>query len=277
MNWENIPEHINPVAFVIGPIQVHWYGLMYLTAFFVVYFLVLYRIKKERLGYKREAILDFMFLAMACLFAGGRLGYVLFYNLPYYLAHPLEIISPFNFSNGIHYMGIYGMSFRGALVGVFLAFVYYCRKHKINIWCFTDLFAPAIPLGYTFGRIGNFLNGELYGRVTNVPWGMYFPLDDTHQLRHPSQLYEAFFEGLVLFIVLWNVRKVKAFDGFLSSLYLIGYGTARFFVEFFRQPDQQLGFILGPLTMGQILSFTMILGGLGILIANKRRFLRRNT
>jgi phosphatidylglycerol:prolipoprotein diacylglycerol transferase len=119
------------------------------------------------------------------------------------------------------------------------------------------------------GRIGNFLNGELYGRVTSVPWGMYFPLDDTHQLRHPSQLYEAFFEGIVLFVILWNLRKVKAFDGFISVMYLVGYGIARFFIEFFRQPDPQLGFVLGTFTMGQILCFLMILSGLLILITHK--------
>ncbi|MDE1920304.1 MAG: prolipoprotein diacylglyceryl transferase [Candidatus Omnitrophica bacterium] len=274
-NWAYIPYHIHPVAFSIGPVRVHWYGLMYLTAFFIVYFLVLYRIRTESLSYSKESILDFMFLAIACLFAGGRLGYVLFYNLPYYLANPIKIISPFSFSNGIHYTGIYGMSFHGALIGVFLAFMYYCRKNKMNPWRFIDLFVPAIPLGYTFGRIGNFINGELYGRVTTVPWGMYFPLDGTHQLRHPSQLYEAFFEGIVLFVVLWNLRKVRSFDGFLSAGYLIGYGTFRFFIEFFRQPDPQLGFVLGPFSMGQILCFIMVVAGTAILAGHRKDFLRR--
>jgi len=268
-SWAHIPENINPVAFIIGPIRVHWYGLMYAAAFFVVYSLVLYRIKRESLSYKKETIVDFMFLALACLFVGGRLGYVLFYNLPYFLANPISIISPFDFSHGIHYTGIYGMSFHGALIGVFLSFVYYCRKHKINLWRFIDLFVPAIPLGYTFGRIGNFLNGELYGRVTTAPWGMYFPLDESHQLRHPSQLYEAFFEGIVLFIILWSLRKLKVFDGFVTTMYLIGYGTARFFVEFFRQPDVQLGFVLGPFTMGQILCSVMIVTGIAVLIGHR--------
>jgi phosphatidylglycerol:prolipoprotein diacylglycerol transferase len=211
-----------------------------------------------------------MILAMVCLLVGGRLGYVLFYNFPYFLANPIDIISPFDFSGGVHYTGITGMSFHGALIGVFLAFTYYCRKNKINLWRFTDLFAPAIPLGYTFGRIGNFLNGELYGRVTSVPWGMYFPLDETHQLRHPSQMYEAFFEGIVLFIILWNLRRFRVFDGFITVMYLIGYGIIRFFIEFVREPDAQLGFILGPLTMGQILCLIMIAGGIILL------FIRRN-
>ena len=125
---------------------------------------------------------------------------------------------------------------------------------------------PAIPLGYTFGRLGNFINGELYGRVTTVPWGMYFPLDPTHQLRHPSQLYEAFFEGILLFIILWSLRETKFFDGFLFSLYLIGYGLVRIFIEFVREPDSQLGFILGSFTMGQILCICMILGGILIMM-----------
>lgn len=264
--WAHIPKNINPVAFNLGPVSVHWYGLMYLTAFLVVYFLVLHRIRKEALGYNKDVVLDFMVLAMMCLLAGGRLGYVLFYNLSYFLANPISIISPFDFSNGIHYTGITGMSFHGALIGIFLTFVYYCRKNKINLWRFMDLFAPAIPLGYTFGRIGNFLNGELYGRATTMPWGMYFPLDEMHKLRHPSQLYEAFFEGIVLFIILWNLRKVKAFDGFVSVMYLIGYGTIRFFIEFVREPDAQLGFVLGPLTMGQVLCLLMVIIGTVVLL-----------
>jgi phosphatidylglycerol:prolipoprotein diacylglycerol transferase len=264
--WANIPEHINPVAFAIGPIRVHWYGLMYAAAFFVGYSLVLYRIKRESFSYKKEAILDFMILSMICLLVGGRLGYVLFYNLPYFLANPISIISPIDFSSGIHYTGITGMSFHGALIGVFLSFVFYCRKNKINLWRYMDLFAPTIPLGYTLGRIGNFLNGELYGRATTVPWGMYFPLDEMHQLRHPSQLYEAFFEGIILFIILWNLRKVKVFDGFVSVMYLIGYGTIRFFIEFVREPDAQLGFVLGSLTMGQILCLLMVIIGITILL-----------
>jgi phosphatidylglycerol:prolipoprotein diacylglycerol transferase len=139
---------------------------------------------------------------------------------------------------------------------------------------FADFVVPAIPLGYAFGRLGNFINGELYGRVTSVTWGMYFPLDPAHHLRHPSQLYEAFFEGIILFIVFWSLRKRVQFPGALFSLYLIGYGVIRFFLEFFREPDQQLGFILGPFTMGQILCFVMILCG---LIIFQRGILRKHS
>jgi phosphatidylglycerol:prolipoprotein diacylglycerol transferase len=161
------------------------------------------------------------------------------------------------------------MSYHGGVIGVILVSIFFCHKYRINFWNFADLLCPAIPLGYTFGRIGNFINGELYGRVTAVPWGMYFPLDPMHQLRHPSQLYEVFFEGIFLFVILWSLRKMKCFDGFFFSLYLIGYGLVRFFIEFVREPDPQLGFILGPFTMGQILCIFMILGGIFIMLIRR--------
>jgi phosphatidylglycerol:prolipoprotein diacylglycerol transferase len=161
------------------------------------------------------------------------------------------------------------MSYHGGLIGVVIVFILFCRKHKINFWHFGDLFCPAIPLGYTFGRIGNFINGELWGRVTTMPWGMYFPLDSTHSLRHPSQLYEALFEGIVLFILLWLIKKKKLFDGFLIGIYIGGYGFVRFFIEFFREPDYQLGFVLGFMSMGQVLCLLMMATGITILIWRK--------
>src|SRR4030066_2248915 len=140
----------------------------------------------------------------------------------------------------------------------------------MDFWRLTDLLIPAIPLGYTFGRIGNFINGELYGRVTSKSWGMYFPLDPDNLLRHPSQLYEAFFEGIILFVILWSIRKKNIFKGFFLSAYLIGYGSVRFFIEFTREPDEQIGFIAGSLTMGQILCIIMILSGIGIFYIRKK-------
>jgi phosphatidylglycerol:prolipoprotein diacylglycerol transferase len=157
------------------------------------------------------------------------------------------------------------MSYHGGAIGVAAASAYFCIRNKINFWRFADLFSPAIPLGYTFGRIGNFINGELYGRATTVPWGMYFPLDPTRQLRHPSQLYEAFLEGIVLFGLLWLIRKKTRFEGFLLGIYICGYGFVRFIIEFFREPDSQLGFVLGSLSMGQVLCLLMIAFGLAIL------------
>ncbi len=228
--WKHIPEHISPVAFGVGPIQVHYYGLMYLLAFLTVYLLILYRLKTENIGFKKEVIADYFTWLILAVIIGGRSGYVLFYDLFYFLKHPLEIFLPFDINNGFQYTGLYGMSYHGALIAIIIATAVFCRKHKLNFWKLTDLLACVVPLGYTFGRLGNFINGELYGRVTAAPWGMFFPLDSTHQLRHPSQLYEALFEGVFLFIILWSLRKRIHSPGVLFSFYLIGYGSVRFFL-----------------------------------------------
>lgn len=273
--WQHIPHHINPTIFQIGSFQLRYYGLMYLVAFFITYILVIYRIKDEGYNYSKDTIQDYFVWAILGLLIGARLGYVFFYSFPYYLHHPLEIIFPFDLTNGFRYVGISGMSYHGGAIGVFVASVMFCRKHTINLWNFAELFAAAIPLGYTFGRIGNFINGELYGRVTDVPWGMYFPLDPYQQLHHPSQLYEAFFEGIFLFAVLWSIRKTKYFNGLLFPLYLIGYGTVRFCIEFFREPDAHLGFVAGVLTMGQILCLVMI--AIGFILIMYRRPAQKET
>jgi phosphatidylglycerol:prolipoprotein diacylglycerol transferase len=268
--WQQIPAQINPAIFSIGSFQLRYYSLMYIVAFVIVYFLVLYRIKHEKYKYTAENIQDYLVWAMIGLLIGGRLGYALFYNFGYYFQHPLEIILPFDFSNGIRFIGISGMSYHGGLIGVIVMTILFCRKRKIKFWQFADLLCPAIPLGYTFGRIGNFINGELFGRVTTVPWGMYFPLDWTRSLRHPSQLYEALFEGIVLFILLWLIRKKKMFDGFLIGIYICGYGFVRFFIEFFREPDYQLGFVLGFMSMGQVLCSLMMIAGITIIVRRKQ-------
>ena len=270
--WQQLPSHINPALFTIGSFQLRYYSLMYLVGFATVYFLTIYRLKSENYEYTAEMIQDYLVWAMLALILGGRFGYALFYNFDYYLQHPLEIILPFDFSNGIKFIGLSGMSYHGGLIGIVIATVLFCRKHKINLWHFIDLFCPAIPLGYTFGRIGNFINGELYGRVTDVAWGMYFPLDSTHNLRHPSQLYEAFFEGIVLFVLLWVIRKKKSFDGLLLGVYLCGYGLVRFFIEFFREPDYQLGLVLSFMSMGQVLCLLMMIAGI-IIITWRRQIL----
>jgi phosphatidylglycerol:prolipoprotein diacylglycerol transferase len=263
--WQQIPAQINPAIFSIGSFQLRYYSLMYIVAFAIVYFLILYRIKHEKYKYTTEDIQDYLVWAMIGVLVGGRLGDVLIYNFSYFAQHPLEIIIPFDFSNGVRFTGISGMSYHGGLIGVIIMSILFCRKRKIDFWKFTDLLCPAIPLGYTFGRIGNFINGELFGRVTTVPWGMYFPLDPTHSLRHPSQLYEAMFEGIFLFIVLWLIRKKKRFDGFLVGLYICGYGLVRFIIEFFREPD----YMLGPISIVQFLCLLMMLGGIALLIWRK--------
>jgi phosphatidylglycerol:prolipoprotein diacylglycerol transferase len=261
MAWRHLPSYLSPTLLEVGSFQLRYYSLMYLAAFACTYFLVMYRIRREGYPYKADQIQDYFVWAILGVILGGRLGYVFFYNLGYYLEHPLEILFTFEFSNGFHFIGISGMSYHGGAIAVLLASIIFCRRRKIDFWRFADLFCPAIPLGYTLGRIGNFINGELYGRATTVAWGMVFPLDPLHLLRHPSQLYEAFFEGIVLFAVLWLIRRKSPFDGALFAWYLIGYGVARFFIEFFREPDVQLGFVLGPFSMGQLLCFLMIAAG----------------
>ncbi len=254
---------MSPVIFQIGWFKLQYYGLMYIAAFATTFFLVLYRLKHEkRFDISTDQVKDAITYLILGLIIGARLGYVLFYNLPHYLNHPLEIILPFSFANGITFTGISGMSYHGGLIGATLAGWLYVRRTKIDWWDGVDLFVPAIPLGYTFGRLGNFFNGELYGRVTTSSIGMYFPLAPTRQLRHPSQLYEAAFEGLFLFVVLWSIRRVKMPKGAMLAIYLIGYGTVRFVIEFFRQPDVQLGFVVGPFSMGQVLCFLMIAAGM---------------
>jgi phosphatidylglycerol:prolipoprotein diacylglycerol transferase len=264
--WQQIPAHITPYLFSIGSFQLRYYSLMYIVAFVIVYFLVMHRIKNEKYKYTSEDIQDFLVWAMVGVLLGARLGDVLFYNLDYYLYHPLEIFLPFTFSDGIRFTGISGMSYHGGVIGVIIMSVLFCRKRKFDFWKFADLISPAIPLGYTFGRLGNFINGELFGRVTSMPWGMYFPLDPTQSLRHPSQLYEAFFEGIFLFAVLWALRKKKLFDGALLGLYIFGYGFVRFMIEFFREPD----YMVGPISIGQFLCVLMMLGGIGLLMWRKK-------
>lgn len=194
---------------------------------------------------------------------GGRIGYVVFYDLMYYLENPVEIISPYSFALG-QWVGIYGMSYHGGIIGVIFAVWWTVRNKKMQILSVFDLIAPIVPLGYMFGRIGNFLNQELVGRVTTSQWGMYF--NDENVLRYPSQLLEAFFEGFVIFVILWSLRNVQWRRGTLASLYVIMYACARIGVEYFRQPDEHLGFIVGNVTMGQVLSYVMCMSGVGLLL-----------
>ena len=261
ITWQSLPAHINPNLLEIGSFQLRYYSLMYMVAFGLVYLLVAYRIKREHYPVSLEAVQDYCVWAILGIILGGRLGYVFFYQFAYYAARPLEIFLPFQLAPNFHFTGISGMSYHGGLIGFLVGTILFCRRRKIPFWSFMDLIVPAIPLGYAFGRLGNFINGELYGRVTDVPWGMYFPYDPEGLLRHPSQLYEAFFEGIFLFAFLWLLRKKKSFHGYLSSLYLIGYGLVRFVIEFFREPDSHLGFVLRNLSMGQVLCLLMIISG----------------
>ena len=263
--WQNLPAQMDPTIFTIGNFPVRWYGTMYILAFATVYLLTSRRIRIEKLSYDKEFLSNVITWAILGLILGGRFGYVLFYNFDQFLANPLSIISPFTRVGGqLKFTGIAGMSYHGGVIGIVIAWYLFARNHKMSIFQISDLVIPAIPLGFTFGRLGNFINNELYGRVTDSAIGMYFPTAGDGLLRHPSQLYEAFFEGLVLFAIVWPLRNKKFFTGFVSGVYVFGYGFFRFFIEFFRQPDAHLGFVLGPFSMGQVLCFAMMIGA-GVL------------
>ncbi len=260
--WQHLPEKISPVIFSLNSFQLRWYGMMYVVAFGVVYLLLMYRLRTESFSITKDDVQAWFVWALLGVLLGGRLGYVLFYDPTMFVENPLGIFLPIDIRNDFQFTGLSGMSYHGGLIAVFLLTLWFCRRHRIKFLNFADLVVPAIPLGYTFGRIGNFINGELYGRITSVPWGMYFPKDYSGQLRHPSQLYEAFFEGIVLFLILWGWRKRKNLQGLFLPIYLLGYGFVRFFIEFVRQPDAHLGTPFGPLTVGQVLCIAMIAAGL---------------
>jgi phosphatidylglycerol---prolipoprotein diacylglyceryl transferase len=270
--WQHLPQHISPVIFQIGSFKLQYYGLMYLVAFGITYAMVLYRLRHEtRFTVSREQVNDLTTVIILGLMVGARLGYVVFYNLPYFLKHPLEIFLPFEFSNGITFTGISGMSYHGGVIGIVIAAWLYTRRHGISLRDVADLYVPCIPLGYTFGRIGNFINGELYGRVTTAPIGMLFPLAPDRLPRHPSQLYEAFFEGVFLFAVMWSIRRVRAPRGAMLGFYLMGYGLVRFFIEFYREPDAHIGFVVSVFSMGQLLCAAMIAAGGLLVLALRQR------
>lgn len=274
--YQNIPLHLDPVIFSIGHFSLGWYSLMYLVAFCVIYLLLRYRIRHDVIENKFP-IFDFMLYAFLGALIGGRAGYVLLYNLPYYLSHLAEAFLPIQYTTvyGLQVTGYHGMSYHGGVLGVIAAVWIFARnnsaKRKINFWSLADFVVPAIPAGYFFGRIGNFLNLELYGRVTNSWIGMHFPLavGAGPLLRYPSQLFEAFLEGIVLFSVLWLVRNKNKFSGGNLVVYLIGYGIVRIIVEFFREPDEQIGLIFSYFTLGQVFSALMIMAGLAIYFYRK--------
>jgi phosphatidylglycerol:prolipoprotein diacylglycerol transferase len=252
--WNNIYSNFDPIAVNIFGLAVHWYGIMYAIALLSAIAVAHWIIKKDNLDITKEALDSYVWWVEIGVILGARIGYVLFYDLntSYYLTHPLQIFNPFA-SDGT-FVGISGMSYHGALAGFIIASILWCRKNKISFWFMVDIAALSVPLGYIFGRIGNFINQELVGRATDVSWGIY--VDGV--LRHPSALYEAFLEGFVVFVILYAVRTKKQFDGQLGLLYVILYSIMRIIAEIFRQPDIQLGFLLGTswLTMGMIISAT---------------------
>lgn len=226
---------------------------MYVFAYVAIYLVAKRRAKRESVPLSQERIMDALVWSVVGLAVGARLFYVIFYEPSFYFSHPLSIIWPFQDGR---FTGISGLSFHGGCIGAIIAFVLFCRKNRVNIWTLGDLFIPLIPIGLFFGRIGNFINGELYGRVTSSPIGMRF-LSDPNHLRHPSQLYEALLEGIVLFLVLGYFRR-RVHGPKLLAFFLGSYAILRFIAEFFREPDVQLGYFFDWMTMGQIFSVGMV-------------------
>jgi phosphatidylglycerol---prolipoprotein diacylglyceryl transferase len=261
---------ISPVIFSIGPLQVHWYGLGYVVGILFAWWYGKRLLStphlwpRDKAPMDPDALDDFVLWAALGVVLGGRIGYVLFYNFDYYLANPLSIPAVWDG----------GMSFHGGFLGTTLAMILFARSRRIPVWSMFDTIAAGVPVGLGLVRIANFINSELWGRVSDVPWAVYFP-NGGPLPRHPSQLYEAALEGLVLFIVLallvWKGRKLKI-PGYVTGVFVTGYGLSRIFVEFFREPDPQLGYLLGTnwLTMGMVLSVPMVLVGLWAIWRAKR-------
>lgn len=250
---------IDPVAISLGPLSIHWYGLMYLLGFAFVWLLGRYRAARH--DWQVGQLEDLLFYGALGVILGGRLGYALFYDLPANLDNPLNLLKI--------WQG--GMSFHGGLIGVLIAFWYFGRKTGKSFFEISDFIAPMVPVGLMLGRIGNFINGELWGRVSDLPWAMVFPGAGPLP-RHPSQLYQAALEGLLLFIVLWIYSAKPRPRAAVSGLFLLGYGLFRFIVEFVRIPDPQYGYLaFGWLTMGQILCLPMVIGGAMMMVWAYRR------
>ena len=255
--------NIDPVAVHLGPVQIHWYGISYVVGLLTAWWLLNRRADAPGSGWDRQQVADLIFYAAIGVILGGRLGSVLFYNLHWYLQHPLDV---FRIWEG-------GMSFHGGLLGVLIACVLFARGRGKTFFGVSDFMIPVVPVGLFCGRIGNFINGELWGKPTDLPWAMIFPSPAAGGVpRHPSQLYEAALEGLLLFAILWWFSARPRPRMAVSGLFLLGYGVFRFAVEFVRVPDIQLGYLAwGWLTMGQVLSAPMILAGAILLLLAYRK------
>ncbi|TSH94237.1 prolipoprotein diacylglyceryl transferase [Verticiella sediminum] len=242
----------DPIALQIGPLAVHWYGLMYLVGFALAWLLGRRLIARGVTRLTPRDFEDLLFYAIVGVIVGGRLGYVLFYKPAYYLAHPLEIFAVWEG----------GMAFHGGLLGVLAVILWFSRRRGFRFLEIGDFVAPLVPLGLAAGRMGNFINGELWGRVTDAPWAMVFPAAQDGLPRHPSQLYQFALEGVLLFVIVWLVARRPQPVGRVSAVFLIGYGAFRFLAEFTREPDSFLGLLAGGLSMGQWLSIPMVIAGI---------------
>lgn len=255
-----VHPQFDPIAVAIGPVAIRWYGLMYLIAFLGFFLLGRLRLRETRYreasGLAPHQIEDLLFFGVLGVVLGGRLGYVLFYKPAYYLSHPLEALAVWEG----------GMSFHGGLLGVIMAIALYCQRRGLKFFAVMDFIAPLVPMGLAAGRLGNFINGELWGRASTLPWAMVFPQSGDALPRHPSQLYQFAGEGLLLFAILWWWSARRRPIGSVSGAFLLGYSVLRFAAEFAREPDRFLGFPLPGITMGQILCVPMAAVGLWLIL-----------
>ena len=255
--------NIDPVLLKIGPLKIHWYGVMYLIGFLGSWLLARYRARKSNGLWTSEQVADIIFYSIIGVLLGGRIGYVIFYTFGSFVTNPLEI---FKIWEG-------GMSFHGGLLGVIAMLYIYAKKTGKNLFQIGDFIVPMVPIGLGAGRIGNFINGELWGKTSTLPWAMIFPTDPSRQPRQPTQLYEFFLEGIILFIILWVYSRKHRPRMAVSGLFLLCYGTFRFIIEFVRVPDSQLGYLCcGWVTMGQLLSIPMIAIGIIFLIRGYTKY-----
>ncbi len=252
---------IDPVALTLGPLEIRWYGLAYVAGFIVAGLVMRSLARRWDIGLGDDDLLDVVLAAILGLVVGARLGYVVFYGAGAFWDEPMRILAVWDG----------GMSFHGGLAGIMLAGWFIARRKGISPLALFDLGAVGAPLGIFFGRLANFVNGELWGRPTDLPWGMVFPSAPGGMPRHPSQLYEAVLEGLVIFVVLWVLSRRRRPDGLLIGTLMVLYAVFRTVVEFFREPDVQLGYILGPFTMGQLLTVPVFLGGVWLIWRALRR------
>ena len=256
--WRHLPETLDPIAFTIGFFAVYWYALFLLSGFFIALLIALRYARRGAAPCSEECVADIFIGIFFGALLGGRIGYALFYNLDAFVADPLRVLLPYDLTTGT-WVGIAGMSYHGGLIGGLLALMWYTHQKRLSFWKVADFVFFLAPIATFFGRLGNFFNVELYGRVTDQSWGMVFPgVLPEGAWRHPSTLYEACLEGVALFAVLVFFRKRMPFPGALTCLYLALYGLFRFLAEFFRSPDPQLGFFFEVLTLGQLLSLGML-------------------
>jgi len=253
---------IDPILIRLGPLAIRWYGLMYVLGLIGAFFIIKTRAAREHITISLDDLHDLILYAAIGVILGGRLGYTLFYNLPYYVENPSKLLAVWEG----------GMSFHGGLIGVIIAVGVFCYRKGYRFYTIADLATPAVPIGLDLGRLGNFINGELFGRPTDVPWCMVFDATGGGPLcRHPSQLYEVLLEGVLLFTVVWLMGRRRRPPGTLFWTFITGYAACRIFVEFFREPDAHLGLLAGIVSMGQLLSVPMLVLGLCMLWVVQRQ------